>query len=104
MNEKLRNLIGCADLPDTAGPLNPKFDNLAIMLCTYFDGHPDCPEDQETDEEFGWKPWVIENTNRMLDAIVACLPNAETSRPAVTDPQTTSPHGAGSAASTLLGN
>lgn len=54
---------------DVAGvTLRSEFDNLAIMLCTYFDSHPDCPEDEEINDE-SWKPWVVDRCNEMLDAI-----------------------------------
>lgn len=70
---KMRNLIGGVEIegqrPATFAE-GCQFDNLAIMLCTYFDGHPDCPEEQE-DDETGWKPWVIDRCNEMLDAIAA---------------------------------
>jgi hypothetical protein len=70
----LRNKIGCVQLEDSNG-YDLKYDNLAIMLCTYFNDHPDCPEDQCIDDEYGWKPWVIEQTNRMLDAICKTVNN-----------------------------
>jgi len=42
-------------------------DNLAIILCSYFEDHSECP-DQELDET-GWKPWAVEKCREMLRAI-----------------------------------
>lgn len=39
-------------------------DNLAIALCTYFEGRGDCPE-QEPDES-GWNPWARGQTDALL--------------------------------------
>ena len=46
-------------------------DNLAIALCSYFDGHMGRPEDDEDDDETGWGPWVIERVNEALEDIAA---------------------------------
>jgi hypothetical protein len=63
------------------GPVHAVFDNLAIALCTYFDEHPNRP-DEETDEELHWTPWVLSKTNAALDAItdavMKLLPQPET--------------------------
>jgi hypothetical protein len=59
---KLRNLIANAEIDDS--------DNLAIVIATYYDEHPRCP-DQRDDTETGWKPWVMEQTDKLLDAAVA---------------------------------
>lgn len=54
-------------------------DNLAIMLCTYFEQHRDCPEEEPN--EHGWQPWAEERCDRMLDqlaqAVVEALPEHE---------------------------
>lgn len=74
--DRIRNILGGVEIegqrPATFAD-GCQFDNLAIMLCTYFDRHPDCPEDQENDEEMGWKPWVIDRCNETLDAIAAAV-------------------------------
>ena len=59
---KLRNLIANAEIEDS--------DNLAIIIATYYDDHPRCPSEPD-DTETGWKPWVMEQTDRILDAAVA---------------------------------
>lgn len=42
--------------------IGPEFDNVAIMICTYFDGHPLKPADDE-ETEYGWSEWVIVQYN-----------------------------------------
>jgi hypothetical protein len=59
-----RNAIGGITLPGG--------DNVAIALAMYFDGHPAKP-DEEIDDQLGWTPWVIEQVNATLDAIVTEL-------------------------------
>lgn len=38
--------------------IGSEFDNVAIMICTYFDDHPLKPADDE-ETEYGWSEWVI---------------------------------------------
>jgi hypothetical protein len=53
------------------------YDNLAVALCSYFDGHMDCPEDgdkgSELDDYDCWKVWVSENAERVLRRIAAMI-------------------------------
>ena len=44
-------------------------DNLVIALCSYFEDHLDCP-DEEPDDENGWKPWALQKAYAALDLIV----------------------------------
>lgn len=48
-------------------------DNLAVALCSYFDGHTDCPADDEEGAELDdydcWKVWVSESTEKVLRRI-----------------------------------
>jgi hypothetical protein len=44
-------------------------DNLIIALCSYFEGHMNCP-DEEPDDENGWKPWAVQKAYEALDMIV----------------------------------
>lgn len=48
-------------------------DNLAVALCSYFDGHLECPEDgedgSELDEFDCWKVWVSDSTVSVLRRI-----------------------------------
>lgn len=64
--QKVRNAIGGTFVED-GGPETVD-DNLAIVLCTYFNDHPECPDEKECDE-YGWKPWVVQRCNAALDAI-----------------------------------
>lgn len=61
---KSRNLLG--GLPVEAG----NSDNLAIVLCSYFERHLDHPEEREMDDELGWTKWALKKTDEALDLIV----------------------------------
>jgi len=50
--ERLRNIIAGEYLEDTG-----QGDNLAIALCSYFEGHLDAPED-DPQNEYGWGEWA----------------------------------------------
>ena len=56
-----------------AGPVGIHGDNLAVALCSYFDGHMSCPDDgedgSELDEYDCWKVWVSENAEDVLRRI-----------------------------------
>ena len=47
MRNELADAIGCA----MAEPDRADSDNVAIVLCTYFNSLPECPEDEEDDDE-----------------------------------------------------
>lgn len=65
LDARLRRVLGCHMLGDSTW-----HDNLAVALCTYFDRHSDCP-DEPVSEDFGWKPWVIAQSNRVIDELAA---------------------------------
>lgn len=45
-------------------------DNLSIVLCSYFSGHVDQPEDDPTDEDNGsWGEWVIQKEEEAIERI-----------------------------------
>lgn len=44
-------------------------DNFAIMLCEYFEDHPDCPEGGEMDEYDCWKQWAIDRHDELLQRL-----------------------------------
>lgn len=46
-------------------------DTLAIALCSYFEDHMDRPEDDPTDDEYGWGKWVVKKCDEALDLITA---------------------------------
>ncbi len=66
MKIKLRNEIGSISIMNDGCATD---DNLAIALGTYFEGLPECPEDDFNDE-LGWSQWAIDKTNDILDRIV----------------------------------
>ena len=62
---ELRDQIGCILVDDDG-----LSDNLAIVICTYFESHPDKPGSIEENPETGWTDWAVERTNKLLDKIV----------------------------------
>jgi hypothetical protein len=66
-----RNVLGSIEETLSTGT---KVDCLAIILCAYFQGHPDRPdEDPETDDNCHWGDWVIAQTNAWLDGLAGLL-------------------------------
>ena len=66
-NITLRNRLGClpATMTDVGG------DNIAIALASYFEAHPNRPENDPPDTDTGsWGTWTVQQTNDALDRIV----------------------------------
>lgn len=61
MNKIQKTLVAIAANSET----DNRFDGLGVILAEYFDSHPDCP-DEAIDSETGYKPWVMEQTDRAL--------------------------------------
>ena len=55
--EKIRNAIEGTEIEGS--------DNLAIILCSYFED--DAPYEEEVDDEYGWKPSAVENYKTLID-------------------------------------
>ncbi len=57
----------------SCAPYEKHGDNLAVALCSYFDGHLECPEDgedgSELDEFDCWKVWVSDSAETVLRRI-----------------------------------
>jgi hypothetical protein len=76
VRQNLRNLIGGHDCE----PGVAHSDNLAIVLLTYFEDLPDCPDDDEGED--GWSAWALAKTNAVLDKLTdEVLAFAARSRP-----------------------
>ncbi|MDX9862552.1 MAG: hypothetical protein RBS99_16720 [Rhodospirillales bacterium] len=60
----LRSLAG---LP--VDPPDPHGDNLSILLCSYFEDHPDCPEDGPLDDFDCWPQWACDRCDDLLRRI-----------------------------------
>ena len=65
--EKARNKIGSLPVIEEGRASD---DNLSIAMAYYFSGHPDCPQNDEFDDEIGWGKWVLDQTENLLDRIV----------------------------------
>jgi hypothetical protein len=44
-------------------------DNLAVIICTHFQSHPDNPHDGEMDEFDCWEKWVVDQYMKYETAI-----------------------------------
>lgn len=65
--ERLRNLIGCFMVENDMNA-----DNLAVVLCTYFEGHVDRPKPDPRTEN-GWGAWAEREANRVLDELAVFI-------------------------------
>jgi hypothetical protein len=70
--ERLRNIIGSLPIINDGRATD---DNVAIAIGTYFEGLPECPENDFNDE-IGWSQWAVDQTNDALDRIVDALRRA----------------------------
>ena len=59
-----RDLIGMIEVED-----DPTSDNLAVVLCTYFEQHMARPDDDEVDGDLGWSPWTRDEADEALRRI-----------------------------------
>ena len=47
-------------------------DNIAIALATYFEGLPECPDD-DVDDEIGWSVWAVEKSDDAINRIIELI-------------------------------
>lgn len=62
-------------LADVSVEGEPCSDNLAIVICTYFERHLERPED-DPESDYGWGEWTLRKTDEALDRIVAAIEDA----------------------------
>lgn len=74
--ERFRNQIGCFMVENDMNA-----DNLAVVLCTYFEGHLDRPK-PDPHTENGWGAWAEQQANRVLDDLAAFVAERLPSPPA----------------------
>lgn len=65
--DTLRNRLGGLLVEDDNSHGIP--DTLAIALCTYFEDHPDRPDEDPIDDELGWGKWVAAKVDACLDRL-----------------------------------
>jgi len=54
------------------------YENLSIVLCTYFSQHYERPtEDEETEDNNFWGDWVCRKTDEALDLIANAIERGE---------------------------
>ncbi len=53
----------------SAGTTDEAEETLGVVLCDYFDAHPDCP-DVIAEEGFGWREWAVTRSNDVLEKVV----------------------------------
>lgn len=73
---RIRNEIGSIPMMSDGVATD---DNVAIALATYFEGLPECPEN-DVNDEVGWSQWAIDQTNDVLDRIAEKLSNQRMQR------------------------
>jgi hypothetical protein len=53
--------------------IGDNYDNLAIIICSYFDEHPDNPNNGELDSSDWWEKWTIDRYEEFKEAISDCI-------------------------------
>ena len=76
MSQNLRNRIASVSM-DIKGCPDFMTDNLAIAICSYWEGHMDRPDDDKDDDE-GWSPWVRQQYEETMDRIVSAVEGKQT--------------------------
>lgn len=68
-SDELRNKVGSIPIMNNGHTTD---DNVAIAFVTYFDGLPECPDD-DIDDQIGWSQWAVDKTNDVIDRIINTL-------------------------------
>ena len=65
MPKELISVIGCAMVEDDC----PNYDNLGVVLASYFSDHMNRPDNDPIDDEVGWGEWVLDKSNKAMELI-----------------------------------